>query len=155
MIGAGAADMAGNLTVGLSDHFAAYGAADPCLVPGFSWTGTGHHGHPDWTYRIIMGIGPDCSLVTDGTVAGAALSPGSKNKSKYNYYCIVMPRLKATVDRLAAGDPRTIDITGDSNEQKTGLRIDLVQEPWEYNVIGPDGKPWPAEKNDYWTITSP
>jgi len=114
------------------------------------------HGNPAWMYRIVLGMGPDCSLVKDGTIEGAALCPkGIKlsNRITYKYYSLVMPRLKATVNRLkAAGNlPTRLNVIADDEENKE-VRIDEAQELWEFAIIDSEGQKWPADKADMWQI---
>jgi prepilin-type N-terminal cleavage/methylation domain-containing protein len=64
-------------------------------------------GQPDWIYRIIVGIGLDSTLITKGMVQNAALSPkGMQNKdyNTFNYYCMVLPRLQATINRISLNE---------------------------------------------------
>lgn len=144
---------------GVSNGFATYAADTGVTIssPG----GIAQVGNPEWMYRIIMGIGPDCSLVKDGTVSGAALNPGTGSKAKYQYYCMVLPRLKSTVTRLAGGPPATITKatadagSGAQGEVKDNIRLDLPQEAWEFGIVGSDGKIWPPPKSGLWNITLP
>ncbi|RLB83451.1 MAG: hypothetical protein DRH17_02210 [Deltaproteobacteria bacterium] len=83
MIGGGAADSAVDITA--HGDFDALGE---------------EIGNPDWLYRIVAGIGPDCELVTEDYVEAAPLCPAGLNNRHYfyNYYSIVLPRLAATVN---------------------------------------------------------
>lgn len=73
-------------------------------------------GRPEWLYRIVAGIGPDSDLVTGGTLESAPLCPAGINSNHYlyNYYSLVLPRLTATVSRIASGSPFDDD-DGDGN----------------------------------------
>lgn len=84
----------------------------------------------DWLGRIVLGFGPENSLITSGLVANAAHCPGGIQNSDnvtYNEYNLVLPRLEPTVERFG------IDETADSHEI-TGIdgsgmdegRIDIV-----------------------------
>ncbi len=61
-------------------------------------------GNPEWLYRIVLGIGPDCEMVTEYYIEAAPLCPAGINNSRYfyNYYSIVLPRLSATLDRFGS-----------------------------------------------------
>ena len=77
-------------------------------------------GNPEWLYRIIVGIGPDCSLVTDGTLEAAPLCPDGINSNHYlyNYYSLVLPRLSATVSRIGT--------TFDDDDGDGSLDFDVI-----------------------------
>ncbi|MEA2084032.1 MAG: type II secretion system protein [Thermodesulfobacteriota bacterium] len=120
-----------------------------------------HLGNPSWIYRIVLGIGKNSSLVADGVVANEGLSPrGMQNKdyNTYNNYCMVLPRLKATVARIGGGEVKEIKVA-DSNyneddEQAEQNVIDLSekQELWEVDVCSPLGYKWPKDAVDVWNI---
>jgi hypothetical protein len=80
------------------------GAEDNADDPTFDLhTDERNWGEPDWFGRIVLGFGPENSLVTDGIVANAAHCPGgiqNADNVTYNDYNIVLPRLEATVDRF-------------------------------------------------------
>ena len=139
---------------GITDAYASYDTQTGIagLNAGGIATSGGDHGNPGFAYRILMGIGPDCSLVKDGVVSDAALSPGSLTKANFKYYCLVLPRLKATVDLLPAAQPGKVTIRSDTGEEKDVL-LKVPQESWEFEVVGPDGKASTSSKNDYWDIT--
>jgi len=154
MVGGGANDDTDTpaWTQGVSDAFSTYSTqTGVTVVPNANGLGGAEdHTNPEWMYRIVLGIGPDCSLVTDGTVASAALSPATTSKATYKYYCMILPRLKATVNRISSA-PTKLTVVGDSGEQKD-ITINLPQEQWDFGVVGPDGKIWPAATNDMWDI---
>ena len=118
-------------------------------------------GHPDWIYRIIVGIGPDSTLVTKGMVQNAALSPkGMQNVdyNTYNYYCMLLPRLKATVNRIPKNEKEIemVDATYDEDDERAEKRIiDLgeAQELWQVEVCSPEGHKWPKDEVGMWKIT--
>lgn len=119
-------------------------------------------GNPAWIYRIVLGLGKDSSLVTEGFVQNEGLSPaGMRNKdyNTYNNYCIVLPRLEATVKRLkGSGEPEEIEVTNseyDKDDEKAEQNIiDLgkKQDLWEVDVCSPLGYKWPRDSVDMWTI---
>jgi prepilin-type N-terminal cleavage/methylation domain-containing protein len=61
-------------------------------------------GEPDWFGRIVLGMGPECSLVTSGVISNAAHCPGgiqNTDNCTYNDYNLVLPRLEATAARMS------------------------------------------------------
>ena len=114
--------------------------------------------NPEWIYRIILGIGPDSELVTKGIIQDAALSPGGIQASDfytYNYYNVVLPRLKATTDRLRTGNPSVITVQDASDPdygKEKEIDIAQAQEPWEIDVVSPQGQRWSTEEIDMWRI---
>ncbi|MCB2218409.1 MAG: prepilin-type N-terminal cleavage/methylation domain-containing protein [Desulfobulbaceae bacterium] len=71
-------------------------------------------GEPDWFGRIVLGFGPENTLVTSGLVANAAHCPGGIQNSDnvtYNDYNLVLPRLEATAARFDTNDDGVIDGT--------------------------------------------
>ncbi len=123
--------------------------------------------YPQWLYRIIVGVGPHCSLVTEGMVQNEGIAPEAMQQEDYltyKNYCIVLPRLKATVDRIAKGGEfdRYIEIVdaklgrrGEEDERTEMRVIDIKkpQEPWEVEVCSPLGYKWPEDTVDEWIIT--
>jgi len=63
--------------------------------------------HPDEIFRILFGLGPETTLVTNDVVHNAATYPGSSPPLNYawNYYSLLLPRLLATQQRLNQDDP--------------------------------------------------
>jgi prepilin-type N-terminal cleavage/methylation domain-containing protein len=119
-------------------------------------------GNPAWLYRIIVGIGKDSSLVSDGMVQNEGLSPaGMQNAdyNTYNNYCMVLPRLKATVNRIAGGEPKEFELTDskyDEDDEKAERLLANVgkdQELWEVDVCSPLGHKWPKDTVDIWRIS--
>lgn len=98
-------DVAAGVMVVMIGGGAADGAANIIADPDFDdLINSERIGNPDWLYRIVAGIGPDCELVTEYYIEAAPLCPGGLNNKQYsyNYYSIVLPRLQATVDRFGA-----------------------------------------------------
>lgn len=119
-------------------------------------------GNPEWIYRIVVGVGRDCSLVTDGMMQNEGLSPrGMQNKdfNTYNNYCMILPRFKSTLNRIGKGEPREIEVTDvryDKDDEKAEQKIcDLgrPQEMWEVDVCSPLGYKWPQDTVSMWKIT--
>lgn len=117
--------------------------------------------YPELIYRIIVGIGPDSTLVTKGMVQNAALSPkGMQNAdyNTYNYYCMIIPRLKATIDRIPK-NKKEIEVVdskydkSDERAEKKIINLSEAQENWQVEVCSPQGLKWPQDNVDYWRIT--
>ena len=88
-------------------------------------------GEPSWLGRIVFGLGPECDLITSGIIINAAHCPGglqNTDNATYNDYNIVVPRLKATTDRMtasAAGDKLPSDLV-DVNGTITAISYDGI-----------------------------
>ena len=118
-------------------------------------------GNPDWLYRIVLGIGKDSSLVTEGIVQNEGTSPKGMQNADYNTfnnYCVVLPRLEATVDRIGGGEPKEIKVSDsayDEDDEKAEQRVialDKAQELWEVDVSSPLGYKWPRDSVSMWKI---
>lgn len=118
-------------------------------------------GNPDWMYRIVLGIGKDSSLVTEGIVQNEGLSPmGIQNEdyNTFNNYCLILPRLQATVNRIGGGEPKEIkvsDSTYEEDDEKAEQRVialDSAQELWEVDVSSPLGYKWPRDSVSMWEV---
>jgi prepilin-type N-terminal cleavage/methylation domain-containing protein len=118
-------------------------------------------GNPDWMYRIVLGLGSDSSLVSDGMVQNEGLSPRGMQNADYNTfnnYTMVLPRLQATLDRIGGGAPK--QITGgnakyDEDDEKAIQKLyDLnqAQELWEVEVCSPLGYKWPQDEVEMWQV---
>ena len=60
-------------------------------------------GEPDNFGRIVLGMGPECGLITSGVISNAAHCPGGIQNSDnviYNDYILLLPRLEATSARM-------------------------------------------------------
>lgn len=67
--------------------------------------------------RMVFGLGPESELVTSGLVTNAAHCPGSiQNAENFTWggYYLIVPRLEATADRLAATDATFTSLWGSS-----------------------------------------
>jgi len=118
-------------------------------------------GNPDWLYRIVLGIGQDSALVSEGMVQNEGLSPrGMQNKdyNTFNNYSLVMPRLKATVDRIAGGEPKEFTVADsrfDKDDEKAVQRLINTgedQKLWQVDVTSPLGYKWPRDEAEKWRI---
>jgi prepilin-type N-terminal cleavage/methylation domain-containing protein len=88
-------------------------------------------GEPDWLGRIVLGFGPENSLVTSGIVTNAAHCPGglrNTDNATYNYYNLVLPRLQATVDRFG------IDTTDTPTHDLAGIATNTTTADGEINL---------------------
>jgi prepilin-type N-terminal cleavage/methylation domain-containing protein len=64
--------------------------------------------HPDEMFRLVFGLGPETSLIKRGLDHGASTCPESglaPINYEWKWYCLLLPRLKATEERLTADDP--------------------------------------------------
>ncbi|MDL1967503.1 MAG: type II secretion system GspH family protein [Deltaproteobacteria bacterium] len=98
-------------------------------------------GEPDWFGRIILGMGPECSLITSGVISNAAHCPGgiqNADNATYNDYNLVLPRLEATVTRMTdVADPLSGVIT-DNDALEDGLQVTALaydEEPVDPYII--------------------
>ena len=85
-------------------------------------------GEPDWFSRIVVGFGPENSIVTSGIVANAAHCPGgiqNADNVTYNNYNLVLPRLEATSERM---NDATVGATVLAMDVATddGIQVDAV-----------------------------
>ena len=119
--------------------------------------------NPDFIYRIFVGVGKDCSLVTEGMVQDEGISPqGMQNKdfNTFNNYLLVLPRLQSTIARLkGSGELKEIEVTDamyDEDDEKAEQKIvDLskAQDIWEVDVCSPQGVKSEQTNVDMWKIT--
>ncbi len=153
---------------GISFYSASLSFSDYCLVAD-NFT-TYPKGNPYWLGRIMFGLGKHSSLVTGGYVQNAALCPGGMQDAdniSFNNYCMVVPRLKATVAR-AKSDADLFDATTEAYVTKTFTAADEalgtadangVQETFVFasqdgsmfDATCPEGHKWPDNDNDFWT----
>lgn len=118
-------------------------------------------GNPDWMYRIVLGVGRDSSLVTEGIVQNEGLSPKGMQNADYNTfnnYCLILPRLTSSINRIGGGEPKEIKVfdatydKDDSKAQQRVIELDTVQELWETAVSSPLGTTWPQDTVSKWKI---
>jgi prepilin-type N-terminal cleavage/methylation domain-containing protein len=119
-------------------------------------------GNPNWFGRIILGVGKDCELVTSGMIQAAALCPGGVQNADnvvYNNYCIILPRLAATVeDNEPMGSGVTSVTMVDAADTTSGEEMDIewvAQEAWEFDFTCPEGHKWPDNDSDEWVYVAP
>ena len=129
------------------------GATIPAVPAGYEI------GEYDHIARIVFGVAPDSELVDKGYVTAAGLCPGGLQKEGiFNHYLLVVPRLEATVARLA---DTTLDkaIGLDEDKATTGHEVTNytleAQELWMFATQCPEGHKWPADVNEYWRIVTP
>ena len=147
----------------------------PAMAAGLTERGWGE---PDWMGRIVLGMGPECSLVTSGIISNAAHCPGgiqNADNATYNDYNIVLPRLAATADRMtgfgaldgdtgtdgvqvsvvsyddAPANPYDYVANGD-NLRYRQFTIDEAQESWQYATQCPEGHMYPEDDGEFWGI---
>ncbi len=133
-------------------------------------------GEPDWFGRIVLGFGPENSLITSGIVANAAHCPGgiqNADNVTYNDYNLVLPRLEATATRIDTDEPfgagfdlenlaavayddepaagYVITDNADNLKSRT-FDIGSAQERWQYASQCPEGHMFPADDEEFWGI---
>ena len=123
--------------------------------------------HPQWMYRIFLGISPDSELVTSGYAQASGLCPsferGVSEYTTWGYYCLVLPRLSATMDRVSGTTGliqtvKCIDSGADDPDRAQEVVVDtLDDEAIEcsragFDVFCPEGHRWP-ELVEAWEIT--
>jgi prepilin-type N-terminal cleavage/methylation domain-containing protein len=137
-------------------------------------------GEPDWFGRIVLGFGPENSLITSGIVANAAHCPGgiqNADNVTYNDYNLVLPRLEATAQRIETDTAATIGFgatvnldaieavayddepaagyvinTNTDNLKSRTFDIGSAQERWQYASQCPEGHMFPADDEEFWGI---
>lgn len=122
--------------------------------------------YPYWLYRIVVGVGPHCDLVTKGMIQNEGIAPEAMQQEDYityKNYCIVLPRLKATIKRIRGGEfKRYIEIVDaklglrGEEDERTEMRVVDIREPqelWQVEVCTPLGYKWPEDTVDKWIIT--
>lgn len=123
-----------------------------------SYAGDYPTGNPNWFGRIILGVGKDCGLVKDGYIQAAALCPGgiqNADNVTFNNYCIILPRLEATLSSMATGVSGTTYTMVDADNTSSGEQLTFTveaQESWEFDFTCPEGHKWPDNDNDTWVM---
>ncbi|MCL0063485.1 type II secretion system GspH family protein, partial [Peptococcaceae bacterium] len=147
MIGSGAPDRGGEIPAGMI-----------ASGPGIRFN---NFSEPDLMYRIVLGVGDESTLVTKGYVGSLGQCPGSTQKDlkSYNAPLVVLPRLDATIDRLAGDAPREIKVIARDEDRDLipgmtrVVRIDKPQEDWAFGVAAPNGVYWPeGEHKTGWKV---
>ncbi|WP_028571444.1 type II secretion system protein [Desulfonatronum lacustre] len=139
----------GVLMVGMGAEDATSSLEGPAAVDaaGILDTDYDEWGNPDWLGRIILGVGPDSSLIKEGMISAAGLCPGGINNDQvyWNNYNVLLPRLEATVARYdgsmmtylfakaSGGSYREFDLT----EAQEGYMF-LTQCPEGHRFATPD-----------------
>jgi len=115
-----------------------------------------------WFNRIVVGVGPDCELVTSGYAQAHGICPSYERAASENtawgYYCVVLPRLAATAAPAPDNDAVTALIVEDASEEGPAnpqrITVDVLA-PYdkiaEFDVFCPEGHRWP-EIAEMWKI---
>ena len=137
-------------------------------------------GEPDNFGRIILGMGPECGLITSGVISNAAHCPGgiqNADNVTYNDYILLLPRLEATADRMTdTGDPITAAglipgadelgciayddepaatydyVANADNYRARSFDITASQEGWQFATMCPEGHMYPADDEEFWGV---
>jgi len=160
---------------------------------GFGYAG----GDADWTIeteergwgepcnfaRIVLGMGPECGLITSGVISNAAHCPGgiqNADNVTYNDYIVLLPRLEATAARMTTGTAlTTVDVNSDltdgvkvkavayDDEPGAAYDVDInnenlrartftvseAQEGWQFATMCPEGHMYPADDEEFWGVS--
>ena len=135
-------------------------------------------GEPEFFGRIVLGMGAESALITDGIITNAAHCPGgiqNEDNAIYNDYNVVLPRLASTVDTfdatitnmdadgtadgvqldaLSYGEGSTPTGNYDTDNTAGSYRTFTLeaQETWQYSTMCPEGHQYPADDGDEWAI---
>jgi prepilin-type N-terminal cleavage/methylation domain-containing protein len=118
--------------------------------------------HPESIGRIILGLGPETDLVKKDMISSAGLCPDgiSNDRTTWNHYSLLMPRLQATVDRMNAathsgGLAYMTTITAKpENGPEREFNLLNAQPRYRFNVFSPAGLLGQDPENGLtWTIT--
>lgn len=109
-------------------------------------------GNPEWLYRIVLPVGPNCELITEGYIENVPSCPGSSNKREYllGYYSIILPRLQASVGRLVTSpfddddgdgykDVDVIDAGNTAAGEKKRVQLKAMSY-WDFDVCNARGQ---------------
>lgn len=122
-------------------------------------------GNPAFFGRIMLAVNEHCDLVTGGMIQASALCPGAVlNEENFTHkeYILVLPRLEATVDRVAdatsIAEGAQIIFTDAEDPAATDARqLEVVfeaMEPWHFDLTCPEGHKWPDYDEDAWVYLS-
>ena len=115
-----------------------------------------------WFNRIVLGVGPDCELVTSGYAQAAGICPsyerGASDNTAWGYYCMVLPRLGSTIDDFTSGALLEVTVfdAGDeapANPQEMTINVAEPGDRAGFDVFCPEGHRWP-EATDVWQISA-
>ncbi|MCD4824320.1 MAG: type II secretion system GspH family protein [Phycisphaerae bacterium] len=145
------------------------GTADSAAAIASTVAATDEYGAPSTIYRTVFGISQDASLAKDGVIENAPNCPGgiqNADNCTFNWYTVIMPRLAATVDRLAlqpivltvtgveTGQVKTVYLAGDGVDNGNFATDAEGEEIHHFSTQCPEGHKWPEPEEDNWTITS-
>ncbi len=123
---------------------------------------------PEWAYRLILGIGPDCELM-HSIISAEGQCPSferaAADDTMWGWYVVVLPRLAATVAHLetdgsASGTMMREatcyagDDPADVKAQRKTFDLSYVNEEYEraaFDVFCPEGHRYP-EVVEFWGI---
>lgn len=140
-------------------------------------------GRPDHFGRIVLGIGTESSLLHSGIVANTGNSPVSLRNSRnitHSSYALILPRLRATVDRIDSGllpfsnmdnditvpgvqlsaisydDAPAANYSLVNNDERfriiRNLTLERPQQIWQYALLSPEGQVLPEDDGSFWAI---
>jgi len=139
-------------------------------------------GEPCNFARIVLGMGPECGLITSGVISNAAHCPGgiqNADNVTYNDYNLLLPRLEATSARMTGTALEAVDADNNmtngvqvtavayddepdgtgysitSNDNKLRSRtftLSEAQEGWQFATMCPEGHMYPADDEEFWGV---
>jgi len=128
-------------------------------------------GHPQQLFRILLGLGPETSLLRDGMVFNAPTCPESglvPLNYAWAYYGLLLPRLAATEQRLRGEDPLAPALSGGEVTAYAGggsrdaaalqgvmRRSDGIygrQHPAFFSILDAEGQAWLEGEPPLWGL---
>ena len=128
---------------------------------------------PDLVYRMVLGVGEESDLAKKGFMGNIGVHPIGlelKEYIKFTDYCIVLPRLQETIDRLYSGDDGIngtatnaayVSVTADGYDKEgniivKGKEIDFTkaQEINDFDIIGIGNETYPVIDVYEWKLVS-
>ncbi len=113
--------------------------------------------NPDFAYRIIMGIDANSGLIKKGLLSSLIVDNNIDprgNDFRFNYYCVLLPRLRSTVERFGNWASQSFTWQNETTNETREANFLKVQDSCEIEIINPwatqstaDTGRWRLQKN--------